>query len=109
MVLTHKITVHSPLSLSNESIRGTCSHQLDREYDNTRLVHENNDRTYRSDIKCTMYPPMELLRYMIADNTTAADSAIEYAYQITNSSGALSCSITLLRSMKYSGGFVWDW
>ena len=87
--------------------------QLDQEYDDTRLVqYENNDPgLIASDIKCTMYPTMELLEYMIADNNDRRPIVlIEYAYQITNSSGNFEQFNRLAEKYEiFQGGFVWDW
>ena len=117
MVLTHKN--HPSIvswSLGNESGYGPGHAAMAnwiREYDNTRLVqYENNDPgPIASDIKCTMYPPMELLEYMIADNNDRRPIVlIEYAYQITNSSGSFELFNYLAEKYEiFQGGFVWDW
>lgn len=103
-------------SLGNESGYGPGHAAMAnwiREYDDTRLVqYENNDPgPIASDIKCTMYPPMELLRYMIADNNDRRPIVlIEYAYQITNSSGHFELFNYLTEEYEiFQGGFVWDW
>ncbi len=117
MVLIHKN--HPSIvswSLGNESGYGPGHAAMTnwiREYDNTRLVqYENNDPgPIASDIKCTMYPPMELLEYMIADNNDRRPIVlIEYAYQIANASGHYEQFDYLAEKYEiFQGGFVWDW
>ncbi|HZJ82897.1 MAG TPA: glycoside hydrolase family 2 TIM barrel-domain containing protein [Clostridia bacterium] len=117
MVLIHKN--HPSIvswSLGNESGYGPGHAAMAnwiREYDHTRLVqYENNDPgPIASDIKCTMYPPMELLDYMIADNNDRRPIVIiEYAYQITNSSGHFEQFNYLAEKHDiFQGGFIWDW
>ena len=117
MVLIHKN--HPSIvswSLGNESGYGPGHAAMAnwiREYDDTRLVqYENNDPgPIASDIRCTMYPPMELLEYMIADNNDRRPIVlIEYAYQITNSSGHFELFNYLTEKYEiFQGGFVWDW
>ncbi|HZJ57847.1 MAG TPA: glycoside hydrolase family 2 TIM barrel-domain containing protein [Clostridia bacterium] len=117
MVLIHKN--HPSIvswSLGNESGYGAGHAAMAnwiREYDDTRLVqYENNDPgLIASDIKCTMYPTMELLDYMIADNNDRRPIVlIEYAYQITNSSGHFEQFNRLAEKYEiFQGGFVWDW
>ena len=56
-----------------------------------------------SDIKCSMYPPIETLMDMIADNDDRRPIVlIEYAYQIANSSGHFELFNYRLKSMIYS-------
>ena len=117
MVLIHKN--HPSIvswSLGNESGYGPGHAAMAnwiREYDHTRLVqYENNDPgPIASDIKCTMYPPMEVLYHMIADNNDRRPIVlIEYAYQITNSSGNFELFNALAEKHEmFQGGFVWDW
>ncbi|HHY83492.1 MAG TPA: DUF4981 domain-containing protein [Clostridiales bacterium] len=117
MVLTHKN--HPSIvswSLGNESGYGPGHAAMAnwiREYDGTRLVqYENNDPgLIASDIKCTMYPNMEILHDMIADNNDRRPIVmIEYAYQITNSSGCFEMFNYLAEKYEiFQGGFVWDW
>lgn len=117
MVLIHKN--HPSIvswSLGNESGYGPGHAAMAnwiREYDGTRLVqYENNDPgPIASDIKCTMYPTMELLEYMIADNNDRRPIVlIEYAYQIANSSGHFDLFNYLAEKYEiFQGGFVWDW
>jgi beta-galactosidase len=117
MVLIHKN--HPSIvswSLGNESGYGPGHAAMAnwiREYDSTRLVqYENNDPgLIASDIKCTMYPTMEILYDMIADNNDRRPIVlIEYAYQITNSSGNFEMFNYLAEKYEiFQGGFVWDW
>jgi beta-galactosidase len=103
-------------SLGNESGYGPGHAAMAnwiREYDSTRLVqYENNDPgPIASDIKCSMYPPMETLMDMIADNDDRRPIVlIEYAYQIANSSGHFELFNYLAEKYDiFQGGFVWDW
>lgn len=84
-----------------------------REYDTSRLVqYENNDPgPIGSDIKCSMYPPMDRLMEMIADNNDRRPIVlIEYAYQITNTTGHFDLFNELTDKFEiFQGGFVWDW
>ncbi|NLO83104.1 MAG: DUF4981 domain-containing protein [Clostridiales bacterium] len=117
MVLIHKN--HPSIvswSLGNESGYGPGHAAMAnwiREYDDTRLVqYENNDPgPIASDIKCTMYPPVELLEYMIADNNDRRPIVlVEYAYQIANASGSFELFNYLTEKYEiFQGGFVWDW
>lgn len=117
MVLTHK---NHPCivswSLGNESGYGPNHSAMAnwiREYDGTRLVqYENNDPgAIASDIKCTMYPPMPLLMNMIADNNDRRPIVlVEYAYQISNTTGHMEQFNALTQRYEiFQGGFVWDW
>lgn len=117
MVLTHKN--HPSIvswSLGNESGHGPNHAAMAnwiREYDGTRLVqYENNDPgQISSDIKCTMYPPMDRLMSMIADNDDRRPIVlIEYAYQISNTTGHYDQFNRLTEKYDiFQGGFVWDW
>lgn len=117
MVLVHKN--HPSIvswSMGNESGHGPNHAAMAnwvREYDPTRLVqYENNDPGPRtSDIKCTMYPPMDLLLSMIADNQDRRPIVmVEYAYQISNTTGAYNQFNELAEKYEiFQGGFVWDW
>ena len=117
MVLQHKN--HPSIvswSLGNESGYGPGHAAMAnwiREYDPTRLVqYENNDPgPLTSDIKCTMYPPMERLLQMIADNRDRRPIVlVEYAYQITNTTGAFEQFMQLTEKYEvFQGGFIWDW
>lgn len=117
MVLTHK---NHPCivswSLGNESGYGPGHAAMAnwiREYDGTRLVqYENNDPgSIASNIKCTMYPPMHLLEFMIADNNDRRPIVmVEYAYQIANATGHYEQFNRLAEKYEiFQGGFVWDW
>lgn len=117
MVLTHKN--HTSIvswSLGNESGYGPGHAAMAnwiREYDHTRLVqYENNDPgQIASDIKCTMYPPIDRLLSMIADNEDRRPIVmVEYAYQIANTTGAYGQFNELAEKYDiFQGGFVWDW
>ena len=117
MVVTHK---NHPCivswSLGNESGYGPNHAAMAnwiRQYDGTRIVqYENNDPgPLGSDIKCAMYPKMELLLDMIADNRDRRPIVlVEYAYQIANSGGNLLAFHDLTERFEvFQGGFVWDW
>ena len=84
-----------------------------REYDPTRLVqYENCDPgSIGSDIKCSMYPPIEAIMQMIADNEDRRPIVlVEYAYQIANSGGGLEQFNYLVENFEiFQGGFMWDW
>jgi beta-galactosidase len=117
MVLQHKN--HPSIvswSLGNESGYGPGHAAMAnwiREYDPTRLVqYENNDPgPLASDIKCTMYPPMERLLQMIADHRDQRPIVlVEYAYQIANTTGAFEQFQQLTEKYEiFQGGFIWDW
>lgn len=117
MVLAHKN--HASIvswSLGNESGYGPGHAAMAnwiREYDSTRLVqYENNDPgAIASDIKCTMYPPIDRLLSMIADNEDRRPIVmVEYAYQIANTTGDYGQFNELAEKYDiFQGGFVWDW
>ena len=117
MVLTHKN--HPSIvswSLGNESGYGPNHAAMAnwiRAYDQTRLVqYENCDPgAIASDIKCTMYPPVENLMKMIADNDDRRPIVmVEYAYQISNTTGGFDQFQQLAETYPiFQGGFVWDW
>ncbi|MBN2655990.1 MAG: hypothetical protein JXR86_02945 [Spirochaetales bacterium] len=103
-------------SLGNESGYGPGHAAMAgwlREYDSTRLVqYENNDPgPLGSDIKCSMYPNMEILMDMIADNRDRRPIVlVEYVYQIANTTGNFEQFFQLTEKYEiFQGGFVWDW
>ncbi len=103
-------------SLGNESGYGPGHASMAnwiREADSTRLVqYESNDPgPVGSDIKCTMYPSMEVLMDMIADPQDQRPVVlVEYAYQIANAGGNLEHFNYLAEKYElFQGGFVWDW
>jgi len=117
MVLTHK---NHPCivswSLGNESGYGPNHAAMAnwiRQYDPTRLVqYENCDPgQIASDIKCTMYPPVDSILDMIADNNDRRPIVlVEYAYQIANATGGMDQFWGLAEKYPlFQGGFVWDW
>ena len=117
MVLQHKN--HPSIvswSLGNESGYGPGHAAMAnwiREYDSTRLVqYENNDPGHiASDIKCTMYPPIDLIMQMITDNRDRRPIVmVEYAYQISNTTGGFEQFLELSEKYEiFQGGFIWDW
>lgn len=103
-------------SLGNESGYGPAHAAMAnwiREYDNTRLVQyeNNNPGPIASDIRGTMYPPLEFLNRMIGDNRDRRPIVLaEYAYHIANSGGHLEKFNYLVEKHEvFQGGFVWDW
>lgn len=103
-------------SLGNESGYGPNHAAMAnwiRAYDSTRLVqYENCDPgSIASDIKCTMYPPIEALMKMIADNRDRRPIVlVEYAYQISNTTGGFDQFRKLTETYEiFQGGFIWDW
>ena len=84
-----------------------------REYDPTRLVqYENCDPgSIGSDIKCTMYPHIEAIHKMIADNDDRRPIVlVEYVYQIANAGGGMDQFNYFAETYDiFQGGFVWDW
>lgn len=103
-------------SLGNESGYGSGHDGMAgwlRGYDDSRLIqYENNDPgLLSSDIKCSMYPTMEILQDMISDNRDRRPIVlIEYAYQISNTTGHFDQFNKLTdRYEIFQGGFIWDW
>ncbi|MDA3956381.1 glycoside hydrolase family 2 TIM barrel-domain containing protein, partial [Oceanispirochaeta sp.] len=103
-------------SLGNESGYGAGHAAMAgwlREYDKSRLVqYENNDPgPLGSDIKCSMYPSLEIIRHMISDNRDRRPIVlVEYAYQISNTTGHFDQFRKLTEEYEiFQGGFVWDW
>ncbi len=117
MVLQHKN--HPSIiswSLGNESGYGPNHAAMAgwiRQYDPSRLVqYENNDPgAIASDIRCTMYPPVDLLLRMIGNpHDQRPIVLVEYAYQITNSGGGFEQMMQLAEKYElFQGGFIWDW
>ena len=84
-----------------------------RGFDPMRLVqYEGNDRDETfSDIRCTMYAPIDMLGDMVNDLKDRRPIVlIEYNYQIANAGGGAAEFKALTEKYPlFQGAFAWDW
>ena len=117
MVLVHK---NHPCivswSLGNESGCGPNHAAMAnwvRDYDKTRIVQYEGGQpdAHISDIRCPMYPPPDRIIDMLANsNDHRPIVLVEYAYNMSNSSGGFYKYWDLVeRFARFQGAFIWDW